>query len=301
MFKNYQIAEKTVNGVKIHYRYGGSGAPLLLLHGYPQTHVMWHAVADELARHFTVIAPDLRGYGDSDKPPADDAHVNHSKRMMAQDIVELMAALDFDTFAILAHDRGARVSHRLALDHPTTVERMVLLDIAPTLTMYEQTDEAFARAYWHWFFLIQPAPLPELLIESHPEAFLDRVLGGLQTDAAAFAPDAVAEYLRCLQQSGAARGICEDYRAAASIDLQHDRQSLADGQRIGCPLLVLWGANNVLGKHFDTLAAWQAIADNVQGKALPCGHFIPEEVPALLLAEALPFLLTTNDEETKDV
>lgn len=301
MFKNYQIAEKTVNGVKIHYRYGGSGVPLLLLHGYPQTHVMWHAVADELARHFTVIAPDLRGYGDSDKPPADDLHANHSKRVMAQDIVELMAALDFDTFAILAHDRGARVSHRLALDHPTVVERMVLLDIAPTLTMYEQTDEAFARAYWHWFFLIQPAPLPELLIESHPEAFLDRVLGGLQTDATAFAPDAIAEYLRCLQQSGAARGICEDYRAAASIDLQHDRQSLADGQRIACPLLVLWGANNVLGKHFDTLAAWQAIADNVQGKTLPCGHFIPEEVPALLLAEALPFLLTTNDEETKDV
>ena len=289
MFEQFQRDECEVNGVRIAYRKGGSGPPLLLLHGYPQTHVMWHAVADQLAEHFTVVAADLRGYGDSSKPEGGQDHVAYSKREMALDQVELMRTLGFKRFDILAHDRGARVSHRLAMDHPQTVRRLILLDIAPTLAMYSQTDETFARAYWHWFFLIRPAPLPETLMETAPELVLKTAVA-TRADHHPFTAAAYAEYLRCMKLPGTVHAFCEDYRASAGIDLQHDREDRAADRRIEAPLLVLWGAKGVVERCFDPLKEWRAVATSVQGKALPAGHYIAEEVPQLLLDEVLGFL-----------
>jgi len=270
---------------------GGSGPPLLLLHGHPQTHAIWHRVAPRLAEHFTVVACDLRGYGESSKPQGAPDHANYSKRAMAADMVAVMQSLGFATFRVLAHDRGARVAHRLALDHPQAVERMALLDIAPTLAMYEQTSDAFARAYWHWFFLIQPAPLPERLIEADPAAYVRDVMGKRSAGLAPFDPRALAEYQRCLALPGAAHGICEDYRAAATIDLEHDRFDRDAGNRLALPLMVLWGEQGVVGRCFDPLAEWQRVAADVQGGALPCGHYIAEEAPDMLLERMLPFLV----------
>jgi haloacetate dehalogenase len=277
-------------GVAIHAVIKGSGPPLVLLHGHPQTHAIWHKVAPRLARHFTVVACDLRGYGDSSKPQGTSDHGNYSKRTMAGDVLAVMRGLGFDRFKVLAHDRGARVAHRLAADHPEAVERMVLLDIAPTLAMYEQTGEAFARAYWHWFFLIQPAPLPERLIAADPHAYITDVMGRRSAGLAPFDPRALAEYQRCMALPGSAHGICEDYRASASIDLEHDRSDRNAGRHLAVPLLVLWGADGVVQRCFAPLREWQAVADEVTGEALPCGHYIPEEAPDALLAHALPFL-----------
>ncbi|WP_313032488.1 alpha/beta fold hydrolase [Massilia alkalitolerans] len=270
---------------------GGAGAPLLLLHGHPQTHAIWHKVAPLLARHFTVVACDLRGYGDSSKPQGTPGHANYSKRVMAADMVASMRHLGFERFRVMAHDRGARVAHRLMADHPQAVERAVLLDIAPTLAMYEGTTEAFARAYWHWFFLIQPAPLPERLIEADPDAYLRDVMGRRSAGLAPFDARALAEYARCLSLPGTAHGICEDYRAAAGIDLEHDRADRDAGRRIETPLLALWGAHGVVQRCFDPLLEWRKVAMRVEGEALDCGHYIPEEAPEALLARALPFLL----------
>jgi len=270
---------------------GGSGPPLLLLHGHPQTHAIWHRVAPSLVEHFTVVACDLRGYGDSSKPAGALDHANYSKRTMAADMVAVMHSLGFDTFRVLAHDRGARVAHRLAQDHPQAVDRMALLDIAPTLAMYEQTSQDFARAYWHWFFLIQPAPMPERLIEADPAAYVRDVMGKRSAGLAPFDPRALAEYQRCLALPGAAHGICEDYRAAAGIDLDHDRLDRDAGRRLALPLMVLWGEQGVVGRCFDPLKEWQLVADDVQGGALPCGHYIAEEAPDVLLERVLPFLL----------
>jgi haloacetate dehalogenase len=270
---------------------GGAGAPLLLLHGHPQTHAIWHKVAPLLARHFTVVACDLRGYGDSSKPQGAPDHANYSKRVMAADMVASMRHLGFERFRVMAHDRGARVAHRLMADHPQAVERAVLLDIAPTLAMYEGTTEAFARAYWHWFFLIQPAPLPERLIEADPDAYLRDVMGRRSAGLAPFDARALAEYARCLSLPGTAHGICEDYRAAAGIDLEHDRADRDAGRRIETPLLALWGAQGVVQRCFDPLLEWRKVAMRVEGEALDCGHYIPEEAPEALLARALPFLL----------
>jgi haloacetate dehalogenase len=269
---------------------GGSGPPLLLLHGHPQTHAIWHRVAPRLAEHFTVVACDLRGYGESSKPQGETDHANYSKRAMAADMVAVMQSLGFATFRVLAHDRGARVAHRLALDHPQAVERMALLDIAPTLAMYEQTSDTFARAYWHWFFLIQTAPLPERLIEADPAAYVRDVMGKRSAGLAPFDPRALAEYQRCLALPGAAHGICEDYRAAATIDLEHDRSDRDAGNRLALPLMVLWGEQGVVGRCFDPLKEWQRVAADVQGGALPCGHYIAEEAPDMLLERVLPFL-----------
>jgi haloacetate dehalogenase len=269
---------------------GGSGPPLLLLHGHPQTHAIWHRVAPRLAEQFTVVACDLRGYGESSKPQGAPDHANYSKRAMAADMVAVMQSLGFATFRVLAHDRGARVAHRLALDHPQAVERMALLDIAPTLAMYEQTSDTFARAYWHWFFLIQSAPLPERLIEADPAAYVRDVMGKRSAGLAPFDPRALAEYQRCLALPGAAHGICEDYRAAATIDLEHDRIDRDAGNRLALPLMVLWGEQGVVGRCFDPLKEWQRVADDVQGGALPCGHYIAEEAPDMLLERVLPFL-----------
>ncbi|ENA32574.1 MULTISPECIES: alpha/beta fold hydrolase [Pseudomonas] len=290
MFSGFQKAQCHVNGIDIAYRIGGSGPGLLLLHGHPQTHIIWRKVAPILAERFTVVAADLRGYGDSGKPPADPQHLTYAKRTLAQDNIELMQTLGFDTFDLLAHDRGARVAHRLAMDHPAAVRRMILLDIAPTLAMYNQTDEAFARAYWHWFFLIRPAPLPETLIDADPDLYLRSVMGTRSAGLAPFMDGAFEEYLRCLKLPGTARGICEDYRASATIDLEHDRADRAANRMLTMPTLALWGANGIVGKCFDPLAEWKKVATDVQGKALPGGHYLPEEVPEALLDEVTAFL-----------
>jgi haloacetate dehalogenase len=277
-------------GMSISAMVGGQGPALLLLHGHPQTLAIWHKVAPTLAQHFTVVAADLRGYGDSSKPEGEPDHAAYAKRNMAQDQVRLMQQLGFDRFAVLAHDRGARVAHRLGMDHPQAVSRMALLDIAPTLAMYAQTTEAFARAYWHWFFLIQPQPMPERLIQANPAAYVTEVMGNRSAGLAPFDPRALAEYQRCLALPGAAHGLCEDYRAAASIDLVHDREDIALGRRLEMPVLVLWGAQGVVQRCFDPLKEWQEVATQVSGEALPCGHYIAEEAPDALLAKALPFL-----------
>jgi haloacetate dehalogenase len=291
LFPHFRALQVEVDPtVTINAIVGGSGPPLLLLHGHPQTHAIWHRVAPRLAEHFTVVACDLRGYGESSKPQGAPDHANYSKRAMAADMVAVMQSLGFATFRVLAHDRGARVAHRLALDHPQAVERMALLDIAPTLAMYEQTSDTFARAYWHWFFLIQPAPLPERLIEADPAAYVRDVMGKRSAGLAPFDPRALAEYQRCLALPGAAHGICEDYRAAATIDLEHDRFDRDAGNRLVLPLMVLWGEQGVVGRCFDPLKEWQRVAADVQGGALPCGHYIAEEAPDMLLERVLPFL-----------
>lgn len=277
-------------GVGIHVRLCGDGPPLLLLHGHPQTHVIWHRVVPELSKYFRLVLADLRGYGDSSKPKGDSDHQNYSKRVMAQDMVRVMHAQGHEQFAVLAHDRGARVAHRLALDHPNRVTKMVLLDIAPTLAMYEQTSDVFARLYWHWFFLIQPSPTPERLIEADPGAYIRELMGRRHAGLGPFDPLAVEEYVRCLSQPGAAHGLCEDYRAAASIDLVHDRETLKAGQKVTSPLLILWGEQGVVHRCFDPLAEWRKVANQVQGQTLPCGHYLPEEAPQALLDVALPFL-----------
>ena len=280
----------TAPGIDIQAVVGGSGPPLLLLHGHPQTHAIWHRVAPALARRFTVVACDLRGYGDSSKPPGEPDHANYSKRAMAGDMVTVMQALGFGSFRVLAHDRGARVAHRLAADHPQAVLKMALLDIAPTLAMYAQTGEDFARAYWHWFFLIQPAPLPERLIEADPAAYAIDVMGRRSGGITVFDPRALLEYQRCLALPGTAHGICEDYRAAAGIDLEHDRADREAGRRLQMPLLVLWGEQGVVHRCFEPLKEWKEVADDVDGGTLPCGHYIAEEAPEALLERILPFL-----------
>ena len=289
MLKAFETFECNRGTVQLHGRRGGQGLPLLLLHGHPQTHVMWHAVAPQLAQHFSVVMMDLRGYGYSGRPPADPEHRAYSKREMAQDALAVMQHHGFDHFQVLAHDRGARVAHRLAADHPGAVQRLMLLDIAPTLAMYDQTSDAFARAYWHWFFLIQPPPLPEALIDSDPVRYLHSVMGKRHAGLQAFAPQALREYERCAQIPGSAESICEDYRASASIDLMHDRADVAAGLRLVQPLRVLWGEHGAVGQCFDVMRLWRERALDVSGQCLPCGHYIAEEAPQLLLAQALNF------------
>jgi haloacetate dehalogenase len=276
--------EVDIFGVK-----GGAGPPLLLLHGHPQSHLIWHRCASQLAAHFTVIATDLRGYGASAKPSSDATHAPYSKRAMAADQVAVMRHFGYERFLVCAHDRGARVAHRMALDFPASVERLMLLDIAPTLAMYEATDRAFATHYFHWFFLIQPEPLPETLIEGNPDVYVDRVMGSRHAGLAPFAPEVLAEYRKALRQPGAVHAMCEDYRASATIDLDHDRADIERGQKIACPLRVLWGAEGVIEKCFEPIDEWRKVARDVSGRSLPCGHYIPEEAPAELVAEMLSF------------
>lgn len=291
-----------VNGVTIAYRAGPAGKPpLLLLHGHPQTHVLWHKIWDDLSLHFRCVAMDLRGYGDSSKPLGTADHANYSKRVMAQDAVSLMAGLGFANFKVLAHDRGARVAHRMLLDHPQAISRASFLDIAPTLDMYRSTNEAFARAYYHWFFLIQPAPLPETLLGHDPAYYCRNVMAGRfnaigETGFGPFDARALAEYERCAAIEGWVHAVCEDYRASASIDLVHDEanrdENAGTWRKIVQPLQVLWGQQGVVHRCFDPLKLWQAQAmQPVQGSALACGHYIAEEAPEALLAQALPFLL----------
>lgn len=284
LFPGFRRSTLDAEGVPVHLVTGGSGPPLLLLHGYPQTHALWHKVAPRLAQRFTVVAADLRGYGESGKPATDASHAPYSKRAMARDLVTAMRLLGHARFFLAGHDRGGRVSHRLAADHPDAVARLSVLDISPTLTMYERTDMAFARAYWHWFFLIQPAPIPERLIGADPAFYLRRKMGDGAAGMTPFAPEAWAEYERCFTPE-TIHASCEDYRAAATIDLEHDRADRAAGRRLACPLLVLWGLNGVIEKCFTPLADWGAVATDVRGRGLPAGHYLPEEVPDLVADE----------------
>ena len=290
MLEGFAKRNLEANGIRVRAAIGGKGPPLLLLHGHPQTHVLWHKVAGRLADHFTVVATDLRGYGDSDKPEGAADHSNYSKRTMAQDQLDAMRSLGFDRFAVMAHDRGARVAHRMALDHPGAVARLVTLDIAPTLAMYEQTSFEFARGYWHWFFLVRPAPFPETLIRADPDLYLRSTIGARSAGLAPFTPDAYAEYLRCLTDPATAHGLCEDYRASVGIDLDHDRADRSDGRLVECEMLSLWGEHGVIGQCFDPPAEWRKAARDWRGRGLPCGHYIAEEAPDLLLEETLPFL-----------
>jgi haloacetate dehalogenase len=295
LFPNFKHSTMKVptgpDGVEIAYSMGGSGPPLLLLHGHPQTRAIWHKVAPQLSKHFTLVASDLQGYGRSGKPVANANHSNYSKRTMAQDQLALMQQLGFEHFGVLAHDRGARLAYRMALDHPDAIKKLMLLDIAPTAAMYSNTNQEFARSYWHWFFLIQPAPLPERLIEANPAAYVKEVMGGRSAGLTPFAPEALQDYIECLSLPGAAHGICADYRAAASIDIEHDLADLAQQNTITCPTRVLWGERGVIHRCFQPLVLWQPWCPQVTGRAMPCGHYIPEECPNDLTHEALEFFL----------
>ena len=283
-FDGFELQRIKVNGVQIAARVGGreDAPPLLLLHGFPQLHVMWRRVALQLRERFRVVLPDLRGYGDSYKPPGTADHADHSKRAMAEDMAALMTQLGHDRFGLVGHDRGGRVAHRLALDHAARVSKLCVIDIAPTLDMYAATDFRFASAYYHWFHLIQPAPLPERMIGADATFYLHWKLGGWgSTGIAHIEPEALAEYERCFCTPEAIHSACEDYRASAGIDLEHDRASRAAGDKIGCDTLVLWGERGVVQRLFDPLALWQAqCAGQVTGQAMPAGHFIPEELPS---------------------
>ncbi len=283
-FEGFERIRVALGAGTVHARIGGTrGKPtLLLLHGFPQTHAMWHRVAQRLRPHFFLVMPDLRGYGDSMKPAGDADHANYSKRVMAQDMADLMTALGQPQFLLCGHDRGGRVAHRLALDQPSRITKLAVIDIAPTLDMYAATDMAFARYYYHWFHLIQPAPLPERMIGSDARSYLHTKLGGWGAGGLGhLEPQALQEYERCFCRAESIHAACEDYRASAGIDLEHDRAGREQAQRITCDMLVLWGQKGLIGKLFDPMALWQAqCAGRVAGQALPAGHFIPEELPA---------------------
>jgi haloacetate dehalogenase len=285
-FPGFETQKIQTSGATIHTVRGGSGPPLLLIHGYPQTHVMWHKVASRLAKQFTVVLTDLRGYGDSSKPPDGANHVNYSKRAMARDQVDVMKALGFDRFAVVGHDRGARVTWRMAVEFPDAVAKAAVLDIVPL--PYSRVTREFATEYYHWFFLIQPAPLPETLIGNSAEFYLRSRFQRQGVSASVFTPEAVAEYLRCFKDPATIHATCEDYRAGATIDLEHAAQDGA--KKVTCPLLVLWGERGTVGRLEPVMDIWRERATNVTGKAMPSGHFLPEEIPDETLAALLPFL-----------
>lgn len=285
----FTIQKAALPGIEINYASAGKGPPVLLLHGHPQTHVVWRKIAPQLVdAGYRVIAPDLRGYGDSQKPKSDAAHLTYSKRVMAEDQIALMASLGHDRFSVIGHDRGGRVAHRLALDAPEAVDRLVVLDIAPTLTMYDRTDQEFATRYFWWFFLIQPDGLPETMIGSDPEFFLRRHIAAQVKIDGAVSEEVIAEYMRTYRDPATIHAICEDYRASASIDLEHDRAD--QHRRVSAPLLAIWGAQSVVGALYDVEATWKAKADRVAACALPCGHAIPEEAPNKLFKKLFDFL-----------
>jgi haloacetate dehalogenase len=287
MIDGFRAGSEDVGEATIAYEAGGDGPPLLLLHGYPQTRRCWHLVAPALADRFTVIAADLRGYGDSSAPQDGENHEGYSKRAMARDMVRLMERLGHERFAVAGHDRGGRVVHRMVRDHPERVSRAAVLDIVPTATLFETVDQAVATSYYHWFFLIQPDGLPETMIGRDPEWYLRETVRRWSGTARPVAEAAIREYARWFRRPGAVHASCEDYRAGASIDLEHDR---ADAERrVACPLLVLWGAEGRMGRIYDVLATWHAVADDVRGRALPGGHFVPEEAPRETVRELLQF------------
>jgi len=278
LFPGFEQKRIAGAGADINLRIGGKGPPLLLLHGYPQTHAMWHRIAPRLAEDYTVVCADLRGYGDSSKPATDDRHAPYSKRASAADMVAVMQALGFPRFRLAGHDRGGRVSHRLALDHPQAVEKLAVLDIIPTRTLFETVNQQVATGYYHWFFLIQPFDMPERMIGADPEYYLRRKTGQWSSAGFGFDPEAWAEYRRCFSDPATIHASCEDYRAAASVDLEHDRAD--ENNRIACPLLVLWGEKGLMHKAYDVLETWRGkAAGSVVGQPVPSGHFLPEEAP----------------------
>jgi haloacetate dehalogenase len=285
MFETFARTRIETPGATIAVVHGGSGPPLLLLHGYPQTHVMWHKVAPLLAKDFTVVAADLRGYGDSSKPPGGGDHAGYSKRAMARDQVEVMSSLGFETFAVAGHDRGGRVAHRMALDHAGRVTKVALLDIVPTHRLYTDSTREFATAYFWWYFLVQPAPLPETMIGNSVEFWLNQKFG--KAAPGAITREAFAEYLRCYRNPETIHASCEDYRAAASIDLAHDEADMP--VKMSCPLLALWAERAPMHRLYDVAATWSERATNVTGKALPGTHYFAEEIPELVAAELKRF------------
>ena len=277
-----QTSQAVINGVV-----GGSGPPLLLLHGWPQTHLEWSIVAPMLARHFTVVATDLRGYGDSSKPPDGNNHEGYSKRATAHDQIEVMQQLGFDRFAVVGHDRGGRVGHRMALDSPEKVTKLAVLDIVPTYKLYTEVTKEFASVYYHWFFFIQPAPLPETLLGNSAEFFL-RTWAFQGLIPKVITEETFAEYLRCFQDPATLHAMCEDYRAGATIDLEHDKADLKT--KVKCPLLALWGGKGAMEQLYDVTATWKERASDLRGKALPGGHWLPEQLPNEVTSELLSFL-----------
>jgi haloacetate dehalogenase len=284
LFEGFARRRVRTSGATINLRTGGKGPPVLLLHGYPETHAMWHKVAPALARDYSVVCADLRGYGDSSKPKGLPDHSNYSKRAMALDMAEVMSALGHERFHVVGHDRGGRVAHRLARDHRARVRSLTVLDISPTLKMYESTNLQFAKAYYHWFFLIQEAPMPERMLANIGPEYVFKRLGRGKAGLKVFSKEAMREYVRCFDP----HSTCEDYRAAATIDLVHDRRDLK--KKLRMPVLALWGKQGVIEALFDCLADWREVAVDVRGRALACGHFIPEEKPAELVAALRAFV-----------
>jgi haloacetate dehalogenase len=293
-FPGFKRGQIKTTGATINIVHGGKGEPVLFLHGIPETHVLWRKVAPVLAQNFTMVIADLRGYGDSSKPPGGADHSGYSKRAMAQDQVEVMEALGFRKFALVGHDRGGRVAHRLALDHPDRLTRLVILDIVPTYKCYQTINQDFATVFYHWFLMVQPPPFPETIVENSAELFLRTFLfrlGGEEPRQGLpqwVDQPAYNDYLRCFRDPAAIRALCEDYRAAASIDLAHDAADL--DKKIQCPLLVLWSEKGPFHRMYDVLQTWRERANQVSGKALPAGHFLPEQIPEQLIGEIEPFL-----------
>jgi len=284
MLDDFEMADIQTADARIFVRRGGSGTPILLLHGFPQTHLMWRSVAPRLARRFTVVCADLRGYGRSDCPPSAPDHAPYAKRAMALDMVRVMERLGFSRFSVAGHDRGGRVAYRLALDHPGSVDRLAVLDIVPTATVWDRADARFALAYWPWSLLAQPEPLPERVLAASADAILDNALSAWGTPPTVVPSEVRAAYVEALRDPAHAHAICEEYRAAATRDREHDEADRRAGRRIACPLLVLWSARGPLGTWYASAAGpiglWRAWSDDVRGHALDAGHFFPEEVPA---------------------
>jgi len=293
MFTGFKPVSVSVGDYNITGVTGGQGPALLLLHGYPQTHVMWHRVAPALATHFTLVIPDLTGYGNSGKPTTDEAHTPYSKRAMGNDMLRLMQQLGHDPFYLAGHDRGGRVAHRLTVDYPEHVRRVAVLDIAPTREMYAHVSDEFARAYWHWYFLIQPAPFPERMIMADTDAYLDYKCGLSGNGLDIFDTKALECYRAAFRNPETVHAACEDYRAAASIDIAHDDADDELGRRIDCPLLVLWGEDGVIERCFDPLALWRLRAGDVRGAALPGGHYLAEQHPDQVVEQLLAFFSET--------
>jgi haloacetate dehalogenase len=289
IFPGFKSEYLKTEGAVIRVLFKGDGPPLLLLHGHPETHVMWHKIAGELAKTYSVVIPDLRGYGDSSKPEGGNRHINYSFRAMAQDNVEVMRQLGHERFFLAGHDRGGRVAHRLCLDHPAAVLKVCLLDIAPTLTMYRDTSQEFATKYFWWFLQIQPYPLPEHLIMLDPAYYLKQHMQVQEKTPGAVTPEAMMEYLRCYCCKSTIHAICEDYRAAADIDLEMDEADDKAGRKVTAPVLTLWAKKGTVGKLCNVLDSWRAKATNVTGKPLDCGHLLPEEMPNEVLAELQSF------------
>ncbi len=289
-FDGFTLRRLSVKAGDLRFRVGGSGPALLLLHGNPQTHAMWHAVAPKMAERFTVVCADLRGYGGSLKPEASADHAPYSKREMAKDMVQLMQSLGHETFHLAGHDRGGRVAHRLTLDHPERVRRLAVLDIVPTLEHFERTDMASAMGYYHWFWLAQPHPFPETLINHDPRFWFRGHTSRPPKYGSFFHPEALEDYLSAVDDPDTIRGICEDYRAAASIDLEHDRQSRAKGDKIACPLLAIWGKKGKIDAWFEPLEIWRSYCEgHLEGGAVNSGHYLAEEAPNEVLDHFLRF------------